>query len=101
MTKFIKFQEWNTGGRHAPGTADVSLMIRGLQGKEPRVLVNGAFVGRLLPNDKQWVTASVHFVGDVLNNGDNTLEARTSRVERGAIQVNHVPFQAGRLSEIL
>jgi hypothetical protein len=76
VTKFTKFEEWNTGGRHAPGTAYVSLMIRGLQAKEPRVLVNGTFVGRLLPNDGQWVTESVHFGGEVLRNGDNTLEIK-------------------------
>ncbi|MBD0261388.1 MAG: hypothetical protein ICV78_01335 [Tolypothrix sp. Co-bin9] len=64
---------FNTGGRHAPGTAYISFMVRGLTAGSPNVFVNNTDVGNLLSNDGNWQTQTVTLAGNVLNNGNNVL----------------------------
>lgn len=63
----------DTGGRHAPGTAYISFMVKGLTGGDPNVFVNDTDVGNLFRNDGSWQTQTVTLAGSVLNNGNNVL----------------------------
>ncbi len=65
--------DFNTGGRHAPGTAYISFMVQGLTTNSANVFVNDKHAGALLPNDGHWTTQTVTLKGSLLDNGDNVL----------------------------
>ena len=72
--------DFNTGGRHAPGTAYISFMVAGMTEttQNAKVLLNNtAEIGALIHNNggnnKHWQTQMVAFKGSLLKDGNNTL----------------------------
>ena len=68
--------EFDTGGRHAPGTAYIAFELRDMEQntQQAEVRLNGDRIGFLTggsPN--QWATQFVSFPGSALNNGNNAL----------------------------
>lgn len=76
-------KKFNTGGRHAPGLAYITFMIRGMTDtkESAEVSVNSKVVGKLFHNWKgrkqEWTTQSVTLKGTDLNNGSNTIHLST------------------------
>lgn len=81
-------QGFNTEGRHAPSTAYISFMVRGLTAGSPNVFVNNTDVGNLFSNDGNWQTQTVTLAGNVLNSGNNVL--RISGVPNDTFDVRSV-----------
>ncbi len=75
---------FNTGGRHAPATAYIIMMVKGMTvtSNNAAVYLNDhpQPVGWIFNNHgggvNEWQTQIVHFNGSDLNNGDNVLELR-------------------------
>ena len=73
---------FNTGGRHAPGTAYIIMMVKGMTvtANHAEVHLNDKHVGWIFNNNgggvNEWQTQMVHFNGSDLNNGNNQVELR-------------------------
>ena len=75
-------REWTfqTGGRHANGTAYIVLMVKGMTvtDNHAEVRLNNQHLGYILNNKggsvNEWQTQILSFTGDRLNNGSNELE---------------------------
>ena len=68
--------EFDTGGRHAPGTAYIAFELRGMEqaSQKAEVTLNGDDIGFLTggsPN--QWATQIMSVPGSALNNGNNLI----------------------------
>jgi hypothetical protein len=80
-----KWQEnFNTGGRHAAGSAYIIIELRRLKNSEDALVeVNGDGVGLLTGNkggpDDQWQTQILSFKGSTLKDGNNAIKV-TPRV---------------------
>ncbi len=72
-------QSFNTGGRHSPGTAMITFMIKGMTvtTSNATVFVNDKNVGTLFNNRggnaNHWQTQTVSLNGSSLNNGNNVI----------------------------
>lgn len=70
---------FNTGGRHAPASAYIILMVRGMNqtSQNAKVLLNKKNIGVIFNNKggrgMKWQTQIIHFDGGDLNNGDNDI----------------------------